>query len=116
MGRRCSKKAVRCGAIGVVLACASVDFSLAGPDAALRRDFSAVPWHPPGRVLGCPDRVFVLFAVRVMPVFPEIVLHGRQCPASAPARLPDTLYVLQHISIIMRSGWLCRVASVSACL
>src|SRR6266566_5171459 len=75
MGRRCSKKAVRCGAIGVVLACASVDFSLAGP-----------------------DRVFLLFAVRLMPAFPEqIVLHGRQCPASAPARLPDTKYVLQNI-------------------
>ena len=71
MGRRCSKKAVRCGAIGVLaLACTSGNFSLASPGAAPRRDFSVVPRHPTGRVFCCLRRVFPQFAVLVMPAFP----------------------------------------------
>jgi len=52
MGRRCSKKAVRCRAIDVlVLASASGDFSLPTRDGALRRGFLAVPWHPLGQAI-----------------------------------------------------------------
>src|SRR5438094_6256116 len=99
MGRRCSKKAVRCGAIGVlVLASASGDFSLATRDAALRRGFLAVPWHPLGQVLCCLRRLSPQFALTVICTFPwQIVLPVRQSPASAPAPLPDTPNVLQHI-------------------
>ena len=74
MGSRCSKKAVRCGASGVlVLVCARGDFSPAGPGAGPRRDFWLVPRHPPGHpgwVLDCLDRVFLRFPVRVMFAFP----------------------------------------------
>jgi hypothetical protein len=35
--------------------------------------------------------------------------------ADVPARDGYIAYVLQHIKNIMRSGWLCRVSSVSAC-
>src|SRR5215470_18824255 len=92
MGRRCSKKAVRCGAIDVVaLACTRERFSPASPGAALRRGFLLAPRHPRGRILCCFRRVFPEFALTVMLALPwQIVLHGRQCPASDRAPLPDT--------------------------
>lgn len=93
MGRRCPKKAVMCGAIGVlVLACAIGSLSLASRDAARRRDFLTVPRYRPRRsgwLLACLDRVFPLFAV--ISAFPwQILLHGQRCPASVPAPLPNT--------------------------
>jgi hypothetical protein len=74
MGSRCSKKAVRCGASGVlVLVCVKGDFSPAGPGAASRRDFWVVPRHPPehpGWVLDRFDRVFLRFPVRIRSASP----------------------------------------------
>src|SRR5215467_4428315 len=92
MGRRCPKKAVTCGAIGVlVLACAIGSLSLASRDAARRRDFLTVPRYRPRRgwLLACLDRVFPLFAV-IFAFRWQILLHGQRCPASAPAPLPNT--------------------------
>ena len=62
MGKRCSKKAVMCGAIGVlVLASAIGSLSLASLDAACRRDSLTVPRYRARRsgwLLACLDRVF----------------------------------------------------------
>src|SRR2546429_4944497 len=89
MGRRCSKKAVRCGAIGVFAWTGTGgNFSSASSDVDLRRDFSTVPRQPPGRVLCCFGRVCPLFSFMVIPALPwQIVRHGRQCPDRKSTRL-----------------------------
>src|SRR5260370_38882317 len=93
MGRRCPKKAVTCGAIGVlVLASAIGSLSLASLDAACRRDCLTVPRHRARRsgwLFACLDRVSPQFAV--MSALPwQTLLHGQPCPASARAPLPKT--------------------------
>ena len=66
MGRRCSKKAVRCGAIGVLpLACEGGNSSVASPDVAPSWDFLMVPRHPARRVL-----------CRLLSLFPAVCDHG----------------------------------------
>src|SRR5580693_281154 len=92
MGSRCSKKLVRCGAIGVLaLACTSSIFSRAGPGTAPRRDFLAAGQLLPERIRCCLRLLSRQFAVTVILVFPwQIVRSGRQCLASDLAPLPDT--------------------------
>src|ERR1700688_2938723 len=91
MGRRCSKKAVRCGAIGVrALACTRRSFSSAGGGATPLRD-SLLAERLLSERIPCLRCLFPEFAVIIMPTVQwQIVPHGRKCLASDPAPLPDT--------------------------
>src|SRR6516164_3288153 len=91
MGRRCWKKAVMCGASGVhALAGTSVPLSFAHICAAPLWDPLVAGRLPSERISCWLSRVFLEFSVIVSSPPWQIVLHGRQCLASDPARLPDT--------------------------